>query len=162
VRKAHTHGPAHRHGLQSRWHRVPAALRGRNAERRKQNGRGSDASCRRGDQTRVRSCGLPTKRARARRDSRTGGAEVSEGDVYGIGGLLLCHLRWSQSIPKANRRIIGNPPCHVNGDVAVWWGPGSAGCQPAAAGETPALPGHWRSIDATDIERSVVLQRYTS
>src|SRR5215470_15539112 len=41
-----------------------------------------------GDETRVRSCGLPTKRARARRERSTGGAEESEGDVDGIGELL--------------------------------------------------------------------------
>ena len=73
----------------------------------------------------MRSCGLPTKRARARRSSSAGGAEESEEDVYGIGGLLY----------KANRCIIGNPPCHVNGDVAVCLGPGSTSFQPAAAGE---------------------------
>ena len=73
----------------------------------------------------MRSCGLPTKRARARRYSSAGGAEESEGDEYGICGLLY----------KANRRIIGNPPCHVNGDVAVCLGPGSTSFQPAAAGE---------------------------
>jgi len=97
---------------------------------------------------RVRSCGLPTKRARARRSSSAGGAEESEGDVYGI----------ASPLRKANRRMIGNPPCHVNGHVAVCLGPGSAGFQPAAASETPALPRHWRYRDAADIERSVVLQ----
>jgi len=73
----------------------------------------------------VRSCGLPTKRARARRYRSAGGAEESERDEYGIGGLLY----------KANRRIIGTPLCYVNGDVAGCLGPGSTRFQPAAAGE---------------------------
>src|SRR5215470_15968486 len=150
VRKAYTYDPDPRHGLQSRWHRVPAALRGRNAARPKKNGRRRGASCRRGDETRVRSCGLPTKRARARRSSSAGGAEESEGDVYGIASPLL----------KANRRMIGNPPCHVNCHAAVCLGPGSAGCQPAAASETPALPGHWRHRDAADIERRECFRFY--